>query len=87
MEKVEAEFNENFITRIIPKLDLTALNKTCVSLGLNLPTQESPEYLKIMHDIILETRIKDGIMICDNCHHEYVIKDGIPNMLLNENQV
>ncbi|KAG0001745.1 hypothetical protein BGZ80_006121, partial [Entomortierella chlamydospora] len=41
------------------------------------------EFLKILH----RTHIKSGKMVCPNCQHIYIIRDGIPNMLLAEHEV
>lgn len=35
----------------------------------------------------LQHSVKDGKMTCRNCGHIYVIKDGIPNMLLSEDEI
>ncbi|KAF9156106.1 hypothetical protein BGX20_004316 [Mortierella sp. AD010] len=35
----------------------------------------------------IKTHIKSGKMVCPNCQHIYIIRDGIPNMLLAEHEV
>jgi uncharacterized protein YbaR (Trm112 family) len=34
-----------------------------------------------------KTQIIEGAMVCKNCDREYEIKNGIPNMLLDEEEV
>lgn len=38
--------------------------------------------LKDLHRLLLETHVMEGKLICGNCGHEYMIKEGIANFLL-----
>ena len=57
------------------------------SLPESLPTPPSEDMLQLLHKYLLEVDIEQGEMVCRNCSHVYPIKDGIPNMLLNESEV
>ena len=35
----------------------------------------------------LQIHIMEGALVCPNCARRYPIKNGIPNMLLNEDEV
>ena len=35
-----------------------------------------------LHKLLLETQVVEGKMVCGNCGHEYVVKEGIANFLL-----
>ena len=48
---------------------------------------EDQALLRKIHEIILETNVMEGKMVCGNCGHVYTIKQGIPNMLLCEDEV
>lgn len=49
---------------------------------------DGDEYLlKSIHRALMETRIIQGEMVCNGCGHVYPIRDGIPNMLLQEDEV
>ncbi|KAJ3219130.1 hypothetical protein HDU67_002463 [Dinochytrium kinnereticum] len=92
LESLEAEFNENFMRRLLIKLDWPALSQTAFLLGVDQLPNEMPidveeELLRRIHRVIMETEVKAGRMVCPNCGHIYQIKDGIPNMLLQENEV
>jgi uncharacterized protein YbaR (Trm112 family) len=38
--------------------------------------------LKDLHRLLLETQVIEGKLVCGNCGHQYVIKEGIANFLL-----
>ncbi|KAI9505020.1 hypothetical protein GGI25_000468 [Coemansia spiralis] len=93
LEQIEADRNDEFLVRMLPRIDWAALLKTAKELNIELPDKvpESPaddgEFLSTLHTVILETHVKDGSMVCDGCGHEYKITNGIPNMLLAEHEI
>ncbi|KAJ1644884.1 hypothetical protein J3B02_005549 [Coemansia erecta] len=93
LEQVEAERNDEFLVRMLPRLDWPALLKTSKELGMGLPESipenpgEDEEFLQAVHTFIMETHVKEGSMVCDGCAHEYKISNGIPNMLLAEHEI
>ncbi|KAI8060719.1 hypothetical protein BC940DRAFT_246128 [Gongronella butleri] len=94
VEQIEADFNPEFLVNMLPKLDWPALASTAVQLGIaNVPQEvpadaaENEEFLKALHNLLLETHVQQGQMVCNNCQHIYRIKDGIPNMLLAEHEI
>ncbi|KAJ3040549.1 hypothetical protein HDV00_010729 [Rhizophlyctis rosea] len=91
LEAAEADFNEDFMRRMTSRLEWGALVQTAGSLGIalpeTLPEEPDEEFLKKLHNVIMETRVKEGRMVCNGCGHVYPIKDGIPNMLLQDNEV
>ena len=38
--------------------------------------------LQKLHNLLLETAVTDGKLVCGNCGFEYPIKDGVGNFLL-----
>lgn len=89
------DFNPEFICRIIPKLDWSALVEAASALGQTdtLPQGLLPEYendtdfLKKVHHILLEIDIVNGELICPESGRKFPINNSIPNMLLNEDEV
>ena len=59
----------------------------------NLPTEfteallEDEQFVKDLHLILVKRQITDGAMKCPSCARLYEIKNGIPNMLLDETEV
>ncbi|KAJ2510656.1 hypothetical protein H4217_007763 [Coemansia sp. RSA 1939] len=93
LEQIDAERNDEFLVRMLPRIDWPALSKTTKELDITLPEtvpgnpEDDEEFLQALHTAILETHIKQGSMLCDGCGHEYKITNGIPNMLLAEHEI
>eukprot|EP00842_Homolaphlyctis_polyrhiza_P000341 jgi/Hompol1/1307/HPOL_000532-RA len=52
-----------------------------------LPEEITPDLLQAVHKVALETRIKEGKIVCMGCGRQYPITNGIANMLLQDNEV
>ena len=48
---------------------------------------EDAEFVKLMHLVLLKRQVIEGCMKCPHCAREYPIRNGIPNMLLDETEV
>lgn len=91
--QLEMEYNPEFITHIIERLNWEGILKVAQDLGnTSLPPlkpenldpimEDDQVILKDLHNLLVETQIVEGKMICNNCHHIYYIKNSIPNFLL-----
>tara|TARA_E500000178_G_C16565021_1_gene549077 strand:+ start:179 stop:511 length:333 start_codon:yes stop_codon:yes gene_type:complete len=94
VENVEAEFNPDFVTRMLPKLEWSALVKAAKELGAgDLPSELTESmatdetFLKKLHHILLEVRLIEGALVCPESGRKFPVKNSIPNMLLNEDEV
>ncbi|CAH2091179.1 unnamed protein product [Euphydryas editha] len=91
----EVDFNPDFISRIIPKLDWEVLWKAADSIGHSegLPQtieqnyDDDKEFLKKAHRVLLEVEVEEGYLICPESGRQFPITKGIPNMLLTEAEV
>ncbi|XP_032520441.1 multifunctional methyltransferase subunit TRM112-like protein [Danaus plexippus] len=91
----EVDFNPEFVTRIIPKLDWEVLWKAAQSIGHGdgLPQviqpkyEEDSEFLKKAHRVLLEVEVEEGYLTCPESGRQFPITKGIPNMLLTEAEV
>ena len=45
------------------------------------------DVLQYIHHVLFEVQILDGALVCNNCTKEYEIRDGVPNMVLADNEV
>lgn len=53
----------------------------------SFPDTPSEEFLQQLHHILFEIHIQDGTLICPTTGRSFPVKDGIPNMLLHEDEV
>lgn len=91
----EVNFNREFISRIIPKLDWEVVWTAADSIGYSdgLPKNLEPKYedneefLKKAHRILLEVEVEEGHLTCPESGRQFPIAKGIPNMLLTEAEV
>ncbi|XP_069036361.1 multifunctional methyltransferase subunit TRM112-like protein [Lepisosteus oculatus] len=90
----EVEFNPEFLSRMIPKLEWGVLVQAADSLGhLNdLPNELAPEhekdeeFLRRVHRVLLEVEVMEGSLQCPESGHQFPITKGVPNMLLSEDE-
>ncbi len=66
------------------KLDGKWLEVTDLSLDTILA---DIDMLKELHNLIFEIHVLEGHLICPESGRRFPIKDGIPNMLLHEDEV
>ncbi|KAH0949577.1 hypothetical protein HN011_003110 [Eciton burchellii] len=91
----EIEFNPEYIAKLIPKLDWAVLWKAAESIGhvSGLPPmliedfETNEDFLKKTHHILLEVDVINGDLLCPESGRKFPINNGIPNMLLNEDEV
>lgn len=89
------DFKPQFIAKVIPKLNWSVLCDTAQSIGHleDLPREivqdyeNNVDFLRKAHHVLLEIDIVDGDLICPETGRKFPISNGIPNMLLNENEV
>ncbi|XP_058802298.1 multifunctional methyltransferase subunit TRM112-like protein [Phymastichus coffea] len=92
---VQTDYNSDFIQKLLPRLNYPTLYKAVESLGYtgNLPTELpenwelDEELMKKLHHALFEIDVVNGEMICPETGRKFPINNGIPNMLLNEDEV
>ncbi|XP_076044941.1 multifunctional methyltransferase subunit TRM112-like protein [Oratosquilla oratoria] len=92
---VDIDYNQEFIVRMVPKLDWDALVFAAKSVGHqdDLPTaipdgfDNDIDLLKKLHHILLEVEVVTGALECPETRRKFPISNGIPNMLLNEDEI
>uniref|UniRef100_A0A914DUL6 Multifunctional methyltransferase subunit TRM112-like protein n=1 Tax=Acrobeloides nanus TaxID=290746 RepID=A0A914DUL6_9BILA len=94
-KKKSVEFNDVFVKRMVPKIDYPVLVQAAKSVGEgnDLPTELPPdwenneEFLKNLHELLMSVEIIDGELECPESGRKFMIREGIPNMLANEDEV
>ncbi|XP_024139345.1 multifunctional methyltransferase subunit TRM112-like protein [Oryzias melastigma] len=90
----QLDFNPQFVSRMIPKLEWGALVQAAGDLGyrqdlpgeLVVDYEQNEEFLKKVHRVLLEVEVMEGSLKCPESGREFPITKGIPNMLLNEDE-
>ncbi|KAK3284646.1 hypothetical protein CYMTET_7709 [Cymbomonas tetramitiformis] len=93
VETKEAEFNPDFLKKMVPKLEWGAFCEAAAVIGVTgFPTAVTPDlfedeaFLKKFHNALLEVHVEEGVLICPESGRRFAINKGIPNMLLNEDE-
>ncbi|KYQ93320.1 hypothetical protein DLAC_05988 [Tieghemostelium lacteum] len=86
------DFQLEFIKNMIPRLDWDGIRAVApmfnINLGDNIEGQlENEEFLKNLFKLVVNTKIIKGKLTCPSCNREYFIENGIPNMLLREDEI
>ncbi|XP_026872360.2 multifunctional methyltransferase subunit TRM112-like protein [Electrophorus electricus] len=90
----EVEFQPQFVSRMIPKLEWSALIQAAEGLGYlqDLPNapisnyENNEEFLRKVHRVLLEVEVIEGCLQCPESGRQFPISKGVPNMLLNEDE-
>ncbi|KAF6140596.1 hypothetical protein GIB67_013889 [Kingdonia uniflora] len=88
------DFNPDFIKNVFPKLEYKALLDASRSMGYTeLPEEadasmlDNEDFLKKLHHALLELHLEEGALICPETGRKFPVNKGVPNMLLNEDEV
>mmetsp|Transcript_9744 Transcript_9744/g.12804 ORF Transcript_9744/g.12804 Transcript_9744/m.12804 type:complete len:125 (-) Transcript_9744:248-622(-) len=96
IEIIESEFDSEFISMMLEKIDYEVLAAAAVSLEYNeLPPiadvnenmKQDEQFQRKVHHALLDIHLQDGRLVCPESGRPYPVKDGIPNMLLHEDEV
>ncbi|XP_030495873.2 multifunctional methyltransferase subunit TRM112 homolog A [Cannabis sativa] len=90
----EVELNPDFLKSMFSKIDWKALVDASRSIGYTeLPDEVDPsmldsdEFLRRFHHALLQLHIEEGVLFCPETGRRFPVIKGIPNMLLNEDEV
>ncbi|XP_047323287.1 multifunctional methyltransferase subunit TRM112 homolog A-like [Impatiens glandulifera] len=90
----EVDFNPDFLRNMFSKLEWKPLVDAARTMGYaELPEEvessmlESDDFLRRLHRALLELHLEEGALICPETGRRFPVIKGIPNMLLNEDEV
>lgn len=93
----ETFYSEKFLLHILGSIDWNGLRATLLQLGdarLPLLPEEKPvhieqdqQLLKQIHSILFDTNVQNGALKCRNCERMYPIQNGVPDMLLESDEI
>lgn len=95
LEVVACAFDPEFVRKMLSKIDWCAFVAGATSLRVgdalpeSAPTPEDADeqLLRAVHHALLEVHVKKGKLVCPESGREFPVIDGIPNMLLREDEV
>ncbi|CAN0165198.1 unnamed protein product [Pylaiella littoralis] len=98
-EEQELEFNADFISNMLDRLDWAALRAAAVTLGAgDLPEEVTEEMkgdeeaLRRIHHALMEVgaikvHLVEGELVCPESGRKFPVRQGVPNMLLHEDEI
>jgi len=95
IKNVTLDFQPMLVTKLIPRVNWPALFEAAQSVGQadvvpeNLidDFEKNEEFLKKAHHALFEIEIITGELECPETGRKFTISNGIPNMLVNEDEV
>lgn len=93
VEIEETDYNESFIKNMLKKIDYKVFIGAAKQLKKDIQIPETvtdtteTEDLKKIHHALMELSLIEGFLICPESGRKFPVKNGIPNMLLNEDEV
>ena len=95
---VESEFDAAAVSSLLGKLNFGALKSAAENLSMSeclggaeapLPEAllESGEFLRAVHRLLFEVHVLEGMLVCPESGRKFPIREGIPNMLLHEDEI
>ena len=84
----------DFVKKMLLRIDYGVLKQAAEQLGVkDLPKEatdealEDPEAVQRLHHALMEVHLEEGALICPETQRRFPVSQGIPNMLLNEDEV
>eukprot|EP01038_Epipyxis_sp_PR26KG_P004971 gene4971-6954_t len=74
------------IVGLISSSDLSAIDIDKIE-SVTEDNLSNEDFLRLIHHIMFEIHVQDGFLICPTTGRQFPVKDGIPNMLLHEDEV
>lgn len=90
MRTEETEFNAAFVHRMLPKVRYDALRIAAAAAGCDLPEAldaTDEDALRRVHTALCDVHVVKGALVCPKSGRRFPINNGIPNMLLHEDEV
>ena len=93
-EIIETEFNPELVKKTLSRLNWNNFVETSNSLGeKDLPNElqedllNNNDFLVKMHNMLFQFHVVEGTLMCGECKRVYPIKNGIPNLLLDDSEI
>lgn len=95
---ITSDFDADTVVAVLKKIDFSALKSAATSLSMveGIDSIESPigeellqdtSFLQRVHNLLFEVHVQEGSLVCPSSGRKFPVRDGIPNMLLHEDEV
>lgn len=97
----ESPFDSQLVHRMLPKINYETLQKACEDLTEpckkqeielpkipeTLPSELGDSLVLDLYRVLYDIHVEEGFLVCPDTGREFAIKDGIPNMILHEDEL
>lgn len=83
-EEIQTEYNDEFLKKMLKKIDYPVLKEAANICGQPLPDnldQAKDDDMKLVHKALFDIEVISGSLVCPESGKIFPISDGIPNML------
>ena len=97
VEEIPSDFDADLIRTMLGKINwscfmsaLSNLNVAEIDLLKDKPPEDmlaSEDILLLIHKLLFDTHIQEANLVCPESGRKFPVKDGIPNMLLHEDEI
>lgn len=97
VEVVAHEYDAEVVTGLLRKINFAALKGAAANLSLSEgiesvesvseETLQDEAFLRGAHKLLFEVHVIEGTLVCPASGRRFPVRDGIPNMLLHEDEV
>ena len=95
IENKPSKFDIDLTKKLYEQLDKEALNQFCKDLNIvkydftkiDDNIKKENEFWEYVHKVIDETLIIEGNLKCPNCQREFPVINGIPDMVLRDDEM
>lgn len=95
VETRDVDFDPDFLRHMFPRIQWHALKEATdvVAPETNLPDEvtedmlDDDDFLQKFHHALLEVYVEEGNLVCPETGRRFAISNGIPNLLLHEDEV
>lgn len=95
VETRDVDFDPDFLRHIFPRIQWHALKEATDTIApeICLPDEvreemlENDVFLQKLHHALLEVYVEEGALVCPETGRRFAISNGIPNLLLHEDEV
>jgi multifunctional methyltransferase subunit TRM112 len=94
----ESPLDQELLAKLIPKLDYAVLRaaveqlkgkttEAIPDLPETCPVPLTDDVLASLHTVLMDVHLVEGHLVCPDTGRKFPVKEGIPNMILHEDEV